>query len=61
MVTLAVSTHRCSYPDCSLASMRVLTLSFKGPSNCTDFVANNPSNFTNAYWEVGTFQVYTAS
>lgn len=35
--------------------------SFKGPSNCTDFVANNPSNFTNAYWEVGTFQVYTAS
>lgn len=32
-----------------------------GPSNCTDFVANNPDEFVNAYWEVGTFQVYTAS
>lgn len=32
-----------------------------GPSNCTDFVANNPSNFTNAYWEFGSFQVYQAS
>ncbi|KAK2602442.1 hypothetical protein N8I77_008972 [Diaporthe amygdali] len=31
------------------------------PSNCTDYVANYPEEFTNAYWEVGTFQVYTAS
>ncbi|KAG6356655.1 hypothetical protein INS49_014529 [Diaporthe citri] len=31
------------------------------PSNCTDFVANNPDNSTHAYWEVGIFQVYTAS
>ncbi|KAH8772640.1 glycoside hydrolase family 16 protein [Diaporthe sp. PMI_573] len=31
------------------------------PSNCTDFVANNPDEFVNAYWEVGTFQVYTAT
>ncbi|KAK4104900.1 glycoside hydrolase family 16 protein [Parathielavia hyrcaniae] len=28
------------------------------PSNCTDLVANNPSAFTNAYWEFGAFQVY---
>ncbi|PSR94022.1 concanavalin A-like lectin/glucanase domain-containing protein [Coniella lustricola] len=31
------------------------------PSNCTDFVANNPSNFTEAYWEFGSFQVYQSS
>ncbi|KAK3939545.1 putative glycosidase [Diplogelasinospora grovesii] len=31
------------------------------PSNCTDYVANNPSAFTNAYWEFGSFQVYSAS
>ncbi|KAF3768581.1 family 16 glycoside hydrolase [Cryphonectria parasitica EP155] len=31
------------------------------PSNCTDFVANNPSNFTDAYWEFGSFQVYQSS
>ncbi|KAL2135410.1 hypothetical protein VTI74DRAFT_8643 [Chaetomium olivicolor] len=30
------------------------------PSNCTDFVANNPSAFMNAYWEFGAFQVYRA-
>ncbi|UKZ46342.1 hypothetical protein TrVGV298_000543 [Trichoderma virens] len=29
-------------------------------SNCTDIVANNPQSFTNAYWEVGKFQVYQA-
>ncbi|KAK3308164.1 glycoside hydrolase family 16 protein [Chaetomium strumarium] len=28
---------------------------------CTDFVANNPSAFTDAYWEFGGFQVYSAS
>ncbi|KAK4238734.1 glycoside hydrolase [Achaetomium macrosporum] len=28
---------------------------------CTDFVANNPSAFNNAYWEFGGFQVYRAS
>ncbi|KAL2177879.1 glycoside hydrolase family 16 protein [Thermothelomyces heterothallicus CBS 202.75] len=27
---------------------------------CVDFVANNPSAFTNAYWEFGAFQVYKA-
>ncbi|KAG8158863.1 hypothetical protein KVR01_011306 [Diaporthe batatas] len=31
------------------------------PSNCTDFVANNPDEFVNAYWEVGAFRVYTAA
>ncbi|GAB1314928.1 hypothetical protein MFIFM68171_05138 [Madurella fahalii] len=31
------------------------------PSNCRDFVASNPSEFTNAYWEFGAFQVYRAS
>ncbi|KAL2162741.1 hypothetical protein VTH06DRAFT_6577 [Thermothelomyces fergusii] len=30
------------------------------PLKCTDFVANNPSAFTNAYWEFGAFQVYKA-
>lgn len=32
-----------------------------GSSNCTDIVANNPESFTDAYWEVGKFQVYQAS
>ncbi|KAI4863234.1 glycoside hydrolase family 16 protein [Hypoxylon rubiginosum] len=31
------------------------------PSNCTDYVANNPEAFTNAFWEFGAFEVYTAS
>ncbi|KAI0398313.1 glycoside hydrolase family 16 protein [Xylariaceae sp. FL0594] len=31
------------------------------PSNCTDHVANNPSAFTNAFWEFGAFQVYKAT
>ncbi|KAI1415307.1 glycoside hydrolase family 16 protein [Hypoxylon sp. FL1857] len=31
------------------------------PSNCTDYVANNPSAFNNAFWEFGGFQVYKAS
>ncbi|RYP79718.1 hypothetical protein DL770_006560 [Monosporascus sp. CRB-9-2] len=31
------------------------------PSNCTDYVANNPSAFTDAFWEFGSFQVYQAS
>ncbi|KAI1639680.1 concanavalin A-like lectin/glucanase domain-containing protein [Biscogniauxia mediterranea] len=31
------------------------------PSNCTDYVANYPQAFTNAYWEFGSFEVYTAS
>ncbi|KAI0166789.1 glycoside hydrolase family 16 protein [Hypoxylon sp. FL1284] len=31
------------------------------PSNCTDYVANNPTAFTNAFWEFGGFEVYTAS
>ncbi|XDG02035.1 hypothetical protein ABKA04_001650 [Annulohypoxylon sp. FPYF3050] len=31
------------------------------PSNCTDYVANYPSAFTDAYWEFGAFQVYKAS
>ncbi|KAI1419101.1 concanavalin A-like lectin/glucanase domain-containing protein [Xylaria sp. FL1777] len=30
------------------------------PSNCTDYVANNPSAFENAFWEFGTFEVYKA-
>ncbi|KAH9909969.1 glycoside hydrolase family 16 protein [Xylariomycetidae sp. FL2044] len=31
------------------------------PSNCTDYVANNPDAFTNAFWEFGAFEVYKAS
>ncbi|RDW95161.1 hypothetical protein BP5796_00924 [Coleophoma crateriformis] len=31
------------------------------PSTCEDFVANNATAFTNAYWEFGYFKVYTAS
>ncbi|KAI1504117.1 concanavalin A-like lectin/glucanase domain-containing protein [Biscogniauxia marginata] len=31
------------------------------PSNCTDYVANNPDAFTNAFWEFGPFEVYKAS
>ncbi|KAI0433056.1 concanavalin A-like lectin/glucanase domain-containing protein [Xylaria sp. FL1042] len=30
------------------------------PSNCTDYVANNPSAFENAFWEFGSFEVYQA-
>ncbi|KAG9250924.1 concanavalin A-like lectin/glucanase domain-containing protein [Emericellopsis atlantica] len=31
------------------------------PSNCTDYVANNPDAFKNAFWEFGSFEVYQAS
>ncbi|KAI1342054.1 glycoside hydrolase family 16 protein [Xylariaceae sp. FL0016] len=31
------------------------------PSNCTDYVANNPDAFTNAFWEFGSFEIYQAS
>ncbi|KAK8136963.1 endo-1-3(4)-beta-glucanase [Apiospora sp. TS-2023a] len=31
------------------------------PSNCTDFVANNPEAFKDAFWEFGAFDVYKAS
>ncbi|KAI9149363.1 putative glycosidase [Paramyrothecium foliicola] len=31
------------------------------PSNCTDYVANNPTAFRDAYWEFGSFEVYQAS
>lgn len=31
------------------------------PSNCTDFVANNPAAFQDAFWEFGAFEVYRAS
>ncbi|KAI1390909.1 glycoside hydrolase family 16 protein [Hypoxylon trugodes] len=31
------------------------------PSNCTDYVANNPTAFTNAFWEFGAFDIYKAS
>lgn len=30
-------------------------------SNCTDWVANNPDEFKNAYWEFGAFHVYQSS
>ncbi|KAH8177273.1 glycosyl hydrolases family 16 domain-containing protein [Sarocladium implicatum] len=30
------------------------------PSNCTDFVANNPDEFKNAFWEFGSFEIYHA-
>ncbi|ROV90091.1 hypothetical protein VMCG_09758 [Cytospora schulzeri] len=39
----------------------VYSSQFGCPSNCTDFVANNPSEFTKAYWEFGAFQVYQSS
>lgn len=32
-----------------------------GPGTCTNYVANYPSAFTNAYWEFGNFTVYSAS
>ncbi|KAI1814771.1 glycoside hydrolase family 16 protein [Poronia punctata] len=31
------------------------------PSNCTDFVANNPSAFADAFWEFGAFEIYKAT
>jgi len=31
------------------------------PGTCTDYVANNPSAFDNAFWEFGNFTVYQAS
>lgn len=30
------------------------------PGTCTDYVANNPTAFTNAFWEFGSFKVYNA-
>ncbi|KAI1168961.1 concanavalin A-like lectin/glucanase domain-containing protein [Nemania serpens] len=30
------------------------------PGTCSDFVANNPNSFTDAFWEFGAFQVYQA-
>ena len=31
------------------------------PSNCTDYVAQNPTAFSNAYWEFRSFRVYEAT
>ncbi|KAI8623821.1 glycoside hydrolase family 16 protein [Xylariaceae sp. FL1651] len=31
------------------------------PSNCTDYVANNPDAFTKAFWEFGAFEIYKAT
>ncbi|EFX03507.1 beta-glucanase [Grosmannia clavigera kw1407] len=31
------------------------------PTNCTDYVANYPNAFKDAYWEFGTFKVFQAS
>ncbi|OAA66978.1 beta-glucanase [Niveomyces insectorum RCEF 264] len=31
------------------------------PTSCTDYVANNPEAFANAYWEFGAFDVYQAA
>ncbi|KAH8900856.1 glycoside hydrolase family 16 protein [Thozetella sp. PMI_491] len=30
------------------------------PLTCTDYVANYPSAFTNAYWEFGAFEIYNS-
>ena len=30
------------------------------PATCHDFVAHNPKNFTEAYWEFKSFKVYQA-
>ncbi|KAJ6790260.1 hypothetical protein PWT90_06576 [Aphanocladium album] len=32
-----------------------------GGKKCVDFVSNNPSEFTNAFWEFGAFEVYQSS
>ncbi|KAI1406549.1 glycoside hydrolase family 16 protein [Hypoxylon fuscum] len=31
------------------------------PGNCTDYVANNPDAFADAFWEFGAFEVYKAT
>ncbi|KAI9834550.1 MAG: hypothetical protein M1819_002926 [Sarea resinae] len=31
------------------------------PGNCTQYVTDNPSAFTNAYWEFASFKIYQAS
>lgn len=33
----------------------------EAPTNCTDYVANNPEAFANAFWEFGAFQIYQAA
>ncbi|KAL4787329.1 concanavalin A-like lectin/glucanase domain-containing protein [Aspergillus varians] len=38
----------------------VYTDQWSCPGNCTEFVARNPGNFTQAYWEFGGFKVYQA-
>ena len=30
------------------------------PGSCSDFVANNPSSFEEAYWEFASFKVFQA-
>lgn len=33
----------------------------QGPTNCTKYVEENPSAFTQAFWEFGAFQVYQSA
>jgi hypothetical protein len=49
----------CKFNLSPLLSLQRLTRN-PGPSNCTDYVANNPTAFKDAYWEFGTFEVYQA-
>jgi hypothetical protein len=37
------------------------TRMYSCPGSCSDFVANNPSNFADAYWEFGGIRVHRAS
>ncbi|KAK4155483.1 glycoside hydrolase [Chaetomidium leptoderma] len=43
---------------CGYLTEAVWAKSGCGSSTCTDFVANNPSAFADAYWEFGAFQVF---
>ncbi|EAW14886.1 glycoside hydrolase family 16 protein [Aspergillus clavatus NRRL 1] len=42
------------------AQRQFYTELYKCPGICSDFVAHNPSKFTEAYWEFKTFKVYQA-
>ncbi|KAJ5623825.1 hypothetical protein N7510_000134 [Penicillium lagena] len=42
------------------AQPRLYEQMYSCPGTCSDFVANNPASFENAYWEFKSFKVYQA-
>ncbi|CAK7202103.1 hypothetical protein SEUCBS139899_004823 [Sporothrix eucalyptigena] len=63
-IDLCGSLGEAKYPSSSCPKNCVgdyTCIGGSSPTNCTDYVANNPSAFTDAYWEFGTFKIYQAA